>query len=226
MFCSSCGSQADGRFCASCGSQIVTPQENIAVQQPIPNSAPPPRVEEFQQFTRQAHPQVRPGERTGIFHLISKLSMLGLALGFFLQAFEVFWLTEIEASFGERAEFLFENQFWETFSGAVFALTALVLGLSSVAAWVRWLASGVMFGVYFSLVLPLANLESGYASEYLTEQPIQMLIDNIDVLDFIFENNGLFWFLAWILWTLLLQFSPFASTLAMLGATVQAKRLS
>lgn len=225
MFCSSCGSQADGRFCASCGSQIVTPQENIAVQQPIPNSAPPPRVEEFQQFTRQAHPQVRPGERVGIFHLISKLSMLGLALGFFLQALDVFFV-ERDWSFGWRVEFLFENRFWETLSGAAFALTALALGLASVAAWVRWLASGVMFGVYFSLVVPLANLASGYTSEYVTEQPLQILIDNIDFLDDILESNGLLWFLAWIISTLLLQLAPYASTLSMLGATVKAKRLS
>jgi len=227
MFCSSCGSQASGRFCASCGSQIVSPQENIATQQPVANFTPPPRLEEFQQFPQQASPPAVPGDRTGIFHLISKLSLLGLALGFFHEAFEIFLVAGRDTSIAERAEILFEFRFWETFSAATFALTALAFGLASVAAWVRWVASGVMFGVYFSLVLPLSNLSNGFTSEYLPEQPIQVLIDNIDVLDDIFlGDNGLLWFFSWILSRLLLQLAPFAATLAMLGATVQAKRLS
>lgn len=204
----------------------MTPQENIAVQQPIANSAPPPRVEEFQQFTHQAYPQVSPSDRTGIFHLISKLSMLGLALGLFLQTFEVFLITEIDASFAERAEYLFEYEFWTTLSGAVFALTALVLGLTPVAAWVRWASSSIIFGLYFLLVLPLTKLENGLTSEYSAEQPLQILLGTFDDLDFLLEYRGVLVFFSLILSMILLQLAPLAATLAMLGATVQAKRLS
>lgn len=236
MFCSSCGSSASGRFCAACGSQILTPLPNQSATQPVANFSPQPTSYVAPGWNQAPgglgyqSPTVPVGARSGTFHLISRLSALFLALGLFLYTFWPLWDAFIFfplLTLDDWVVIAFSEHIWETAFGVIFFLVALFLSIASVAAWVRWIASWLINGVMFAIVVPLSSLARGDTDEYLPQQPIETLFEEYELLfGYSLGLPGIIWIVTWVASLILIQLAPLAATLAMLGATIQAKRLN
>lgn len=227
MFCSSCGSQINGgAFCASCGKPTTNTQSSHS---PAPAGVAAAGVSPSEnQFAQSAAPVFRQPNsffQNETFELLSRLAAFALGASFLLWVLRFLLITDDFWDWSDKLDLVFGENTLHTFVIVVFAGASIALGLLQAKVWVRWAVVTGLNALYWLIINPMfeAIINNG---EFTPTSPIEVLVNNLESLDFFFNQVGFFFTISWLLALLLAQLAPLVATFAMLAATIKNKRLS
>jgi hypothetical protein len=225
MFCSSCGSQlGGGAFCASCGAPTSSTQSSRLPAAAAAADASSPQTQ-FAYSPAPAYRQPNSFFQNETFELLSRLAAFALGASFLLWVLRFLLITDDFWDWSDKIDLVFGENTLHSFILVVFAGASIAVGVLQAKVWVRWAVVTGLNALYWLLINPMveAIINTG---EFTPTSPLEVLVTNLESLDFFFNQVGFFFTISWLLALLLAQLAPLVATFAMLAATIKNKRLS